>query len=1046
MFKTIPSKAGFPQLEESILQFWEDNQIFLKSIEEKPEKNRYFFYDGPPFATGLPHYGHLLASTIKDVIPRYQTMLGNRVERRFGWDCHGLPVEFEVEKELGLKGKADIEEFGVGEFNEECRKIVLRYSQEWQRTIRRIGRWVDMDKDYKTMDLSFMESIWWVFKTLWDKKLIYESKKIVAYSPRLGTPLSNFEVNLGYRDTQDPSITIKFKQKGTDNQYFLAWTTTPWTLPSNLGLTVHPNLTYVKVRLDESVYILVEDLLREVFPKEDIEVMEKMKGAQLEGIEYEPLFPYFADLSSQGAFRVFLGDYVTVDTGTGIVHTAPSFGEDDFITGEKYKLPHVFPLDDNGFFTQEAPDLKGMFFKDADKAVIRMLKETKLLVKNETITHSYPFCWRSDYPLMYRTIRSWFLDVEAIKEVMLKNNQEIHWSPAHIKNGRMGKWLEGAKAWAISRNRYWGNPIPVWICDHCGHRHCIGSKQELEELSGETIEDLHLHFIDQLKIVCPGCSSEMKRTSEVLDCWFESGSMPYGQQHYPFENKEKFDQDFPADFISEGIDQTRGWFYTLLVLSAALFEKPAFKNCVVSGMLLAEDGKKMSKSLKNYPDPWDILNRYGADVVRLYMLNSGAIKAEELRFSEVGLKETLRNTMLPLLNVLIFFTTYANIDNWEIKKLKNPESLKNPLDRWIISRLQHLILEVRTNMDLYDLNRSVSPFVGFIDYLTNWYVRRSRRRFWKGGEGEDKKQAYETLFTVLFELSKVMAPFTPFLAENIYQILKKDEDPLSVHLCNYPVSMENWIDRELEREMDLILRTVKMGRALRAKHQIKIRQPLNKVVLLTKDQAVKGVLDNLSELITDELNVKRIEIAENEEDLVHLTAKPNLRILGPKLGKKMGEARKIIERLAPEEIIRIQHGEKQTIQLSDESIEIGMEEILIQRDQKEDIFTESDEDLTVALDCHLDPALVNEGMSREFVSKIQQTRKEKDFDVTNRIQIHFHCGQKLMESLLSHRPYIEQETLADRLEFVESRKESMTTWDINGNDCYIEVERVDNQS
>ncbi len=1043
MFKTITSKVEFPKLEEEILDFWDENSIFQKSIDEKSDDETFFFYDGPPFATGLPHYGHLIASTIKDVVPRYQTMLGKKIERRFGWDCHGLPVEFEVEKELGLKGTADIEALGVAEFNEKCRSIVLRYANEWRRTIRRLGRWVDMDNDYKTMEVDFMESIWWVFKTLWDRKLIYESKKVVAYSPRLSTPLSNFEVNQGYKDTQDPSVTIRFPVKDQQDTFFLAWTTTPWTLISNLGLTVHPELEYVKVKVKDEMFILAKALVESILGKEGtVEVVEEYIGKEMEGMAYEPLFPYFADLDAKGAFKVLLGDYVSIETGTGIVHTAPSFGEDDFNTGERYKLPHVFPMDDSGNFTDEAPEVTGLFFKDADKVILKHLKERGLVFKHDTIVHSYPFCWRSGAPLIYRTIRSWFLNVEKIKTEMLENNQQINWSPEHIKNGRMGKWLEGARDWAISRNRYWGNPIPVWICQKCKHAHCVGSRKELEELTGQTIEDLHSHYIDHLTFSCPTCGNEMKRTSEVLDCWFESGSMPYGQQHYPFENQEKFDANFPADFISEGLDQTRGWFYTLLVLSTALFKKPAFRNCIVNGLVLAEDGKKMSKSLKNFPDPWDMFNKFGSDVIRLYMLNSGAIRADDLQFSEAGLQETLRSTTLPLWNVLSFFTTYANIDQWEVRTILDINELTNPLDKWILSRLHHLISDVRESMANYDLNRSVAPFVGFIDMLTNWYIRRSRRRFWKAGKGEDKNQAYATLYTVLLELSKVTAPFIPFISDKVFQVIRDDSMPESVHLCDFPEVKKNWIDKTLEQEMDIILKSVNMGRALRAKHQIKIRQPLRRIALVTKNEAVRGILGDMSDLIIDELNVKSVEIAENEEELVLLTAKPNLRVLGPKLGKNLNKIRPQIEALSSDVIVSLQEGKKINLNLNGESIEIGVEEIFIQREQKDGIVTESEDDVTVALDIHMDDDLIAEGFAREFVNKIQQTRKERNFDVTDRINIQYTCLENLKAAIDKHLDYIKTETLADALVFSESIDQNFVEWNINEETCSIEVVRI----
>jgi isoleucyl-tRNA synthetase len=1042
MFKPVTSKVEFPQLEEAVLDFWDEKRIFERSVSEKPDDQTYFFYDGPPFATGLPHYGHLIASTIKDVVPRYHTMLGKKVERRFGWDCHGLPVEFEVEKELGLSGRADIEALGIDRFNEHCRSIVLRYANEWKKTIRRLGRWVDMENDYKTMDVNFMESIWWVFKTLWEKGLIYESRKIVAYSPRLSTPLSNFEVNLGYQDTQDPSVTIKFKAKAAENTYFLAWTTTPWTLISNLALAVHPDLLYVRVRVRNEVYILGKDLIDSLFGKDETVTIEaEMVGRDLEGKAYEPLFPYFEPLAAQGAFRVVLGDYVTTATGTGIVHTAPSFGEDDFKTGETYGLPHVFPMDDSGHFTAEATDFAGLWFKDADREIMRFLKERQLVFKHETIVHSYPFCWRSGVPLMYRTIRSWFVGVEQIKEQMLSNNQQINWSPEHIRNGRMGKWLEGARDWAISRNRFWGNPIPVWICQSCGHQHCVGGKQELETLSGTTLTDLHSHFVDQLSFDCPQCRGTMKRTTEVLDCWFESGSMPYGQQHYPFENREKFERNFPADFISEGLDQTRGWFYTLLVLSTALFEKPAFMHCIVNGLVLAEDGKKMSKSLKNFPDPWDVLNRYGADVLRLYMLNSGAIRADDLQFSETGLQETLRSTVLPLWNVLSFFTTYANIDHWEPITAPDATELRNPLDRWILSQLHHLLKDVREAMTVYHLNGAVAPFVGFIDMLTNWYVRRSRRRFWKAGDGDDKTQAYQTLYTVLLTFSKAIAPFAPFVAESIYQVLRNDGMPESVHLCDFPASRPEVIDPKLETEMDIILKSVNMGRALRARHQIKIRQPLAKITLLTKNEAVQGVLGEMSSLITDELNVKQVEIAANEEDLVILSAKPNLRKLGPKLGKRLMQIRPQIETLTAQEIVAILNGQTRNLNLDGETFTIGLEDLFIERNRREGVVTESEGDLTVALDIQLDDGLIAEGFAREFVNKVQQTRKEMDLAVTDRIAVAYNADDTLKNAIERHSTYICNETLADHLEYCAKPGDDFADWVLNDEDCAIRVSR-----
>jgi isoleucyl-tRNA synthetase len=1043
MFKEVKSKVHFPDLEESVLKFWDEGRIFERSVEQRPESKTFYFYDGPPFATGMPHYGHILAGTIKDVVPRYQTMLGHRIERRFGWDCHGLPVEFEVEKELGLGGKKDIEKLGMANFNEECRSIVMRYSNEWKETVRRMGRWVDLENDYKTMDVNFMESIWWVFKTLWDKGLVYKSGKIVAYSARLTTPLSNFEVNLGYKDTQDPAITMKFKSKEEENTYFLAWTTTPWTLPSNLALTVGPEVTYAKVEFEGSYYYMAKDLLKETFGKKaEYKIIEELPGTKLENMKYEPLFPYFEHLAEEGNFIVTLGDYVDITTGTGIVHTAPMFGEDDFRTGQKYGLAEVLPMTDSGEFDESVTDFAGQFFKEADKDIIHYLKDKDLVFKHDTIVHSYPFCWRSDTPLMYRSIRTWFVNVEKIKENLLANNQEIHWQPAHIQNGRMGKWLEGARDWAISRNRYWGTTIPVWICEECGEMHCIGSKAELEEKAGVELNDLHRHFVDDLTFSCDKCSGTMRRTPEVLDCWFESGSMPYGQEHYPFENKEKFDAAFPADFISEGLDQTRGWFYTLQVLSAALFEKPAFKNCIVSGMLLAEDGKKMSKSLKNYPDPWEMINQYGADAIRLYMLNSGAIKADELRFAEKGLQETMRNNILPLWNALSFFTTYANVDGWGIEELTDPSQLENQIDRWILSQLNDLIRDVRAGMDNYDLNKSVQPFVGFIDNLTNWYIRRSRRRFWKSEQANDKHQAYMTLYKVLKELSKVIAPFIPYLAENIYSVLRTEGEPESVHLCNFPEVDPKWIDEKLDHEMELVMSAVSMGRALRSHTQIKTRQPVQSITLVSKDATVQDVMNDMGDLIKEELNVKEVLVADHEEELVHLSARPNLPALGPKYGKQMKALRPLISELTSQQISGMQDGVNVKLDLEGTEIELTVDDILIDREQKEGILVENQGSLTVALDIHLTDELKAEGFAREFVNKIQLTRKERDFDVTDRIKIQFYAEKELAASILSFVDYIQQETLADEVLSVDEKKDGFTEWDLNGESCFIQVEKL----
>ena len=841
----VSNKIQFPDLEREILQFWREEQIFQKSIDQRPEDRPFIFYDGPPFATGLPHYGHLLAGTIKDVIPRYKTMRNFKVERRFGWDTHGLPVEYEVEQDLKLNGAEDIREFGVGNFNEACRSIVLRYTSEWRETVDRMARWVDFENDYKTMDRDFMESVWWVFKQLWDKGLIYEGVKVVPYSWRVATPLSNFEANLNYKDTQDPSVTLRFRMLDAENTYILAWTTTPWTLPSNMALCAGPKLEYVRLCLKETGerYLLVASRVETYFEEGSYEIEERMKGTELKGRRYEPLFDFAQkNKPSENAWKIYNDDYVSDESGTGLVHLA-CFGEDDVRIFNREGIPIFDPVNEEGNFQEDMDFLSGLNVIEANRPISQKLKEKGLMFRQETIEHSYPFCWRTDTPLIYKPISTWFVNVESFRERMVEHNRKVHWVPGHIRDGRFGKWLENARDWAISRNRFWGTPLPVWKNEE-GETLCFGSVEELEKASGSKVPDLHKQHVDELVFEHQG--KTYHRVTEVLDCWFESGSMPYGQQHYPFENKELFEANFPANFICEGLDQTRGWFYTLVVIAQALFDKPAFHNCVVNGLILAEDGKKMSKRLKNYPDPTKMLDQYGADAIRLYMLNSPAVRGEDLRFSEKGLIETTRTLLLPLWNALAFLTTYARIDGWE----PTPENLEisrnNPLDLWILSKLVGLIDEVRTQMDLYDLNRSVAPFVGFIDLLTNWYIRRSRRRFWKAGQGSDKLEAYATLFQVLRNLSRVIAPFVPFIADGIHRTLKLKGDPESVHLALFPEKEGQMKqDPELEQRMDLVLSAVTMGRALRAKHQLKIRQPLQTITLITATPEAQRILEDL---------------------------------------------------------------------------------------------------------------------------------------------------------------------------------------------------------
>ena len=1014
VFKAVKSQVDFPEMERKVLRFWQENDLYRQSVDSRPAEKPFRFFDGPPFATGLPHYGHLLASITKDVVPRYWTMRGYRVERRWGWDCHGLPVENEAEQQLGLKSRPDILEFGVKKFNEFCREVVMTYTSEWNQLINRMGRWVDWDKQYRTMDPEFMESVWWVFKSLWDKQLIYEGYKSLAYCPRCATPLSNFEVNQGYQDTQDPSITIRFKVKGEEKLSILAWTTTPWTLPSNMGLAVGKDVEYVRVIMkDGEQLILAKARMEAVFgkQKEEIASVEAQPVDELLQMTYEPLFDYFEDLWNEGAFRVVPADFVSVEDGTGIVHTAPGFGEDDYQLGQQEGLPTVCPIDADCRFTEEVTDYVGEFVKDVDKAVVRRLRDEGSLVNESTLVHSYPFCWRCDAPLIYRTISTWFVKVEGdLKEKMINANKQIWWIPEHIRDGRFGKWLEGARDWAISRNRYWGTPLPIWRNEETGEAVCVGSAAELEELTGENVDDLHKHCIDHLEIPAPSGNGTLQRVPEVLDCWFESGAMPYAQNHYPFGSKEAFEASFPADFISENLDQTRGWFYTLTILSAALFDKPAFQNCIVGGMLLAEDGRKLSKRLRNYPDPGEMLEKYGADAMRLYLLNSPAMKAEELRLTESGMNQSLRDVIIPLWNAYSFFVTYANIDGWSPDK--DGEMSTNRLDRWIVSELQTLLHDINAEMEAYRLYRTVPAMVSFVEKLTNWYIRRSRRRFWKSEDDSDKLSAYATLYQVLVTFTKALAPVLPFVTEQIYQNLVRSYDadaPCSIHLCDMPQAAKGLRDSELEEQMSLATRAVVLGRSLRSKHDLKVRQPLRKLYLLPPDEHIRDELVEMGDLISDELNIKEIVMVEDETELSEVSYKPNFRALGPRFGKRMKEVGAWGQAMTAADIKALKDGG--SIDVADGQITI--DDLEAMRSEKDELVVAVDNNLVVGLDVHLDDELIQECTARELVNRIQNMRKDAGFDVSDRISVGIQGEDGLESAAKAHRDYVAGEVLAE---------------------------------
>ncbi len=1025
MFEPVNNKVEFPKMEEDVLKLWSEKDIYKKSIEQRPADNEYVFYDGPPFATGLPHFGHFVPGTIKDAIPRYQSMKGKRVIRRFGWDCHGLPVESEMEKTIGVSGHRNIVEYGVGKFNEECRSIVLRYTAEWKKAITRMGRWVDFDNGYRTMDKNYMESVWWAFKTLYDKGLIYEGYNVLPYSPKLASPLSNMEVNLGgYKDVTDQAVTVRFKVDGEENSYFLAWTTTPWTLPSNLALAVGPDIDYVKVKDDESgeYYYLAEKLTKKYYKdNKGMTVVARVKGNDLVGKTYEPLFPYFADLKKLGAFQVLTADYVTVEDGCGIVHTASGFGVDDYNTMKKLpEVPVVCPIDEECRFTSEVPEYEGMFVKDADKPIIQRLKEEGKLVKRENYLHSYPFCYRTGMPLIYRAMSCWFVDVPRIKSEMLKANDQITWVPEHIKYGRFGKWLEGAREWAISRNRFWGNPIPVWKCDGSDYIEVIGSVAELEAKCGQKVEDLHKHFVDQLTWPSPDGKGTMRRVPDILDCWFESGSMPYAQQHYPFENKEKFEKElFPADFINEGLDQTRGWFYSLTVLSTALFNKPAFENCIVSGIVLAEDGRKMSKSLRNYTDPMLVVEKYGADALRFALLNSSLVKADDLKFSEDLVKDVIKDLLLPLWNAYSFFVTYANIDGYTPSETTF-EDLSNPLDRWIISDLEKLVKDETDAYESYDMQKAASSLVAFLDDLNNWYIRRSRRRFWRSENDGDKKQAYDTLYRVLMTFVKLACPIVPFVTETIYQNLKTEGEPESVHLCNYPEYNANERDEVLEKEMRLIVKAIEMGRSLRSASNLKIRQPLKKYVIVDRNSQDRDILERNKDIVSEELNVKDVEIKGDESSLVSYSAKANFKVLGSKLGKNMKEVAAKIQSFVDAEIASILEGRKTKVEYSSGEIELGEDDLVVQRTEKENVKVLNDGELTVGFDTEISEDLLLEGIARDLIRFVQTARKDSGFDVSDHITLTVFGTDVFNKAVEKFSSYIKSETLSDELTIAEN--------------------------
>ena len=1051
-FRRVPSNVSFPALEEETLALWDRIDAFATSVEMRPLDSEYTFYDGPPFVTGSPHYGNLLAGVIKDIVPRYWTMRGHRVERRFGWDTHGLPIEMEVQKILGLSGPGEIREFGIDRFNEACRSHVQTNTESWETITRRIGRWVDFENDYKTMDVDFMESVWWVFRRLWDRGLIYRDFKVLPYSWGASTPLSNFEANLDYRDIDDPAITVRLRVLQThgpirEGDYLTIWTTTPWTLPGNLAVAVGEDILYSAIDVDGERHWVAANLGESLWP--EAKVAREARGRELIGTQYEPPFSYFEEERDHGAFRVISSPEVNTEEGTGLVHMAPAYGEADFYALTEAGLSVMLdPVDAEARFTDAVPDVAGMYVKDADAKLIEMLKRRGSLVKREQIRHSYPFCYRTGTPLIYKAIPTWFVRVEQFKDRMVELNETIHWVPEYVGTRRFGNWLENARDWAISRNRYWGSCIPVWECTDCSEQLCIGSIEELAGVSGVRLDDLHKHIVDAVTFPCGTCSGTMQRVPEVLDVWFESGSMPYAQIHYPFENEAAFARRFPADFIAEGLDQTRGWFYTLLVLATGLFDDIPFQNCVVNGLILAEDGRKMSKSLKNYPDPNEILARHGADALRAYLINSPLLRAEPLRFTEDGVREVTRSVMLPLWNAYSFLTTYAEADGITRTDLDAapPAEDRPEIDRWILSVLQSLISEVNLLMEGYYLYSVVPPMIGFIDHLTNWYIRRSRRRFWRtrSDDDTDKLAAFATLYEVLVTFSKVIAPVLPFVTEELYQRLVVEhrptgvEGPLSVHHTDYPEPRSELISPELENAMKWVRQVVTLGRSLRVTHSLKVRQPLPSLTVLTRDAEAADAVASHAWLITEELNVKEVLVGRDDTELVDLHVKADFKQLGPRLGTDVRVVAAALEQLENNVVHQLVEGTSIVVA----GHEIGPADVIVQRVPREGMVVAAEGLLSVAIDTTVTPELEIEGTARELINRIQQIRRESGFEVADRIDVSWSSDSgRISAAFETHAELIAAEVLA--VTVAQEDQSAGSTIEIDGSPVMMTVARTD---
>ena len=1015
MFKPVESKIDLVKLENTILEYWKKNKIFQKSLKIREGNKKFIFYEGPPTANTKPAVHHVLARSFKDIYSRYKTMKGYYVPRKGGWDTHGLPIEIEIEKKLGINSKQEIEKIGVKRFNELCKQSVLEYVEDWVEFTDRIGFWLDMTDAYLTFSNNYIETVWWILKQIYNKGLLYQGYKVVAYCPRCGTPLSSHEIALGYREVEDPSVYVKFKLKNEDS-YLLGWTTTPWTLLSNVALAVNLDEDYVEISKNNEKLILVKALLEDVI-EQPYQILRTFKGKDLTGKRYEPLFNYIS--LEKNCYLVVGADFVTLKEGTGVVHIAPAFGVDDMKLAQNMDLPIIQLVSESGKIKNEAVDFAGLFVKEADPEIIENLKQRKILFKEEKILHSYPHCWRCDTPLLYYARKSWFIATSTIKDKLLKSNSEINWYPDHIKYGRFGNWLENNIDWSLSRERYWGTPLPIWE-DNSGHKMCIGSLDELRKFAKHFPDKLDLHrpYIDEIKLICPECKEEMSRVKEVIDCWFDSGSMPYAQFHYPFENYERFHDNFPADFICEALDQTRGWFYTLMAISTILFEKSCYKNVVCLGLIHDKYGRKMSSSKGNIVDPWSVLNNQGADALRWYLFTSSSPWITK-DFDIDVIDKIIKRFILTLWNSYSFFIVYANIDKFNPEDYSVRFEERPILDRWILSELNHTVTVVDNSLENYDATRGGKVIEQFINKLSNWYIRRSRRRFWKSEEDKDKISAYLTLYKCLVTIVKLLAPFMPFISDEIYQNLVltiSDESPTSIHLTDFPISNEKLIDKDLMEEMNLVRKVVRMGRAARNKASIKVRQPVLNIKVYKTSQTKK--LLNYKSVIKDELNVKKIELTENLEEILKYDVKPNFKLLGPKYGSKVPLIKKILKKMDQKELVNNLLAEKDIkIILDDKEVQLLPEELLLEIITPPQYVVEKEGQITLALNTSLSEELLEEGFVRELLRLIQNQRKKAGFKIENTIKTIIDCSEKYRKIIEEYKDYLCRETLTTDLVF-----------------------------